>query len=459
MNLFHPKNISEKFTFGLMSMILLVLVIFSSALILVNFKLAERKLNDSFDSILNKTSISLPSALWKFNHDYVNDYIDSLFINEDMVYVRVKSDGKIIKERIQSGFDFNNFNRIKHDRQYIFQEQEILFEKYQVGDVVLIMSKARINRQIIKESLIVMVIGFVNIITIFFTAFFLSKRYIFIPLTQLEQSVNEISRGNLDIQINSTSDDEIGKLAKSFNRMVMNLQTTMASKYELEKEVQERKSAEGKLLASVKEKEVLLREIHHRVKNNMQIIQSLLSLQMGKFKDEKLKGVLQDSNNRIKSMALIHETLYQSEDLAKLNIKEYVKHITTFLCKIYVNPDQPIDIQLEVEDLKLDLDKSIASGLIINELLTNALKYAFPHSKSDRVHILFKQDEMKQAVLIVSDNGKGLSHNINIDAVETLGLKIVQMLAQDQLDGTFEIEQGDESLTFCIGFPLTDEEE
>ncbi len=142
-----------------------------------------------------------------------------------------------------------------------------------------------------------------------------------------------------------------------------------------------------------------------------------------------------------------------------MNSKEYVKEITSFLCKVYVNPDQRIDIQLEVEDLKLDLDKSIASGLIINELLTNALKYAFPHSKSDRVHILFKQDEMKQAVLIVSDNGKGLSHNINIDAVETLGLKIVQMLAQDQLDGTFEIEQGDESLTFCIGFPLTDEEE
>lgn len=575
MNPFKSQTISQKFRFGLIAIIGFIMLTFSTALVLVNFRTGEQKLSLAFDGILHKTSVSLPSALWKFNHDYVNDYIDSVFINEDMVYARVKSDSKIIKERFRTGFIEQDLNGIKNKKQYITKEQKIAFQDYEVGEVFLVMSKKRIHTQMIKESLVVIVIGFINIIGIFITTYYLSKQYIFKPLKALERSVNEISKGNLAAPIATTSKDEIGKLANAFKQMMINLQATMASKAELEKvieeriaaeehssmlagileesmneiyvfnaetlnfvmvnegaklnigytmeeletmtpmdikpeytkekfskmvvpllegtqkslqftavhqrknktlypvevylqlmnfqkgsvfvaiilDITERKAAREKLLASVKEKEVLLREIHHRVKNNMQIIQSLLSLQMGKFTDEELKKTLQDSNNRIKSMALIHETLYRSDDLANLNIKDYVEQITRYLGKIYIKPDQPIDIDIDIKPFSLGLDASIACGLIINELITNALKYAFPDNTQGMVRISFHKQETGEAVLMVSDNGRGLPEDIQIETVSTLGLRIVKMLAEDQLDGILKVDRN-AVLTFYIEFPI-----
>jgi len=164
-------------------------------------------------------------------------------------------------------------------------------------------------------------------------------------------------------------------------------------------DITERKKDENKIKNSLKEKEILLREIHHRVKNNMQIILSLLSLQSEQIEDEKYKKLLIDSNNRIKSMSLIHETIYRSKDVARLDIENYFNDIFQHLLKIYYNPDLSIKSQINIEPVNLNLDLSIACGLILNELVSNALKYAFISKHHGTILITLKKTDKSKVVL------------------------------------------------------------
>lgn len=196
------------------------------------------------------------------------------------------------------------------------------------------------------------------------------------------------------------------------------------------------KESEVKLQNSLHEKEVLLREIHHRVKNNMQMIQSLINLHANKMKSVEFKHALRDSNSRIKSMALIHETLYRSENLANLNMEKYFQQLVRHLIKLYNKVGLIIEITYEIEPIVMDMDSSIACGLIVNELVTNVLKYAFNESENNSLSIALRCHEDNQVVLIVADNGHGLPDKLENLTSESLGLKIVTMLAEDQLQGT-----------------------
>ncbi|MBM3133186.1 MAG: PAS domain S-box protein, partial [Chloroflexi bacterium] len=146
----------------------------------------------------------------------------------------------------------------------------------------------------------------------------------------------------------------------------------------LQGEVMERQKAEEQIRASLKEKEVLLKEIHHRVKNNLQVISSLLNLQAANLTDESTLVMFKESQNRVKSMALIHERLYQSKDLAKVDFTEYLQNLATHLFRTYGAKSSSIDLKVDVKDVSLSIDSAVPCGLIVNELLTNALKYAFP---------------------------------------------------------------------------------
>ncbi|MCG8636083.1 MAG: PAS domain S-box protein, partial [Desulfobacterales bacterium] len=220
-------------------------------------------------------------------------------------------------------------------------------------------------------------------------------------------------------------------------------------------DITEQEAAREKLLASVAEKEVLLKEIHHRVKNNMQIIQSLLNLQTGKTDNTLLKTALQDAIQRIKSMALIHETLYQSDDLALLDLDIYFQSIITYLATIYRTPDTRVEIRTDIQPLKLDIDRSISCGLILNELVSNAFKYAFQHTDQGRISIKFKARQNGTAQLMVSDNGCGLPAETKPEG--SLGLDLVTMLARDQLEGELTVSRG-ANLGFTIEFPLSNED-
>ncbi|MBD2679210.1 MULTISPECIES: PAS domain-containing protein [Nostoc] len=204
-------------------------------------------------------------------------------------------------------------------------------------------------------------------------------------------------------------------------------------------DITEHKQAEEKIKASLKEKEVLLKEIHHRVKNNLGIVSSLLQMQCRRTQDPQVAAILCDSQNRIASIALVHEKLYRSEDLADIDFAQYIPDLTTHLFDSYnVSPSQ-IKLKIQVDNASLDIETAIPCGLIINELVSNALKYAFVGNREGEIEVKFYQEAECSLILIIRDNGIGLPENFDTKKVKTLGITLVQGLVK-QLRGKLEIE-------------------
>lgn len=210
------------------------------------------------------------------------------------------------------------------------------------------------------------------------------------------------------------------------------------------RDLTERKIADDKIQQSLKEKEVLLKEVHHRVKNNLQIILSILNLQYSNITDKKTLDLLRDIRSRIKAMSFIHEILYQTNDFSSINFSEYISSITNNLIYSYT-PNNSIDLKLDVGNVFLDLDRAIPCGLIINEIVTNALKYAFIGSSNEKrlskkgeVSISLTQTD-NQIHLIIADNGKGFPKEIDYRNTESLGMQLVVTLIQ-QLRGTISLD-------------------
>ncbi|MGL5875371.1 MAG: PAS domain S-box protein, partial [Xenococcaceae cyanobacterium] len=217
------------------------------------------------------------------------------------------------------------------------------------------------------------------------------------------------------------------------------------------KDITERKQVEKQLKDSLQEKEVLLKEIHHRVKNNLYIISSLLYLQSKNIEDRKALNSFQESRNRISSMALIHEKLYQSQDLSSINFAEYVQNLAKEIFRSYgVNP-HIVRLQIDVVDLLLTIDLAIPCGLIINELISNSLKYAFPGSIQGTVFVNLQLDRANNYILTVGDDGIGLPANLDYRNTKSLGLRLVSNLTE-QLDGELELKPVKGTL-FQITFP------
>ncbi len=206
---------------------------------------------------------------------------------------------------------------------------------------------------------------------------------------------------------------------------------------ELKKEVAQRKLAQEQINESLKEKIVLLREVHHRVKNNLQIVSSLLNLQAGYITDKKILEVFKESQNRIRSMALIHEKLYQSRDLDKINFSDYIDSLIHDLLKSYRSQLNRVNIRCETEQIFLEIDQSILCGLVVNELISNSIKHAFQGRDEGEVVVKLINDDGGYRI-IVQDNGTGFPEDIDIEHADTLGLQLVTSLT-DQMGAHLEI--------------------
>jgi PAS domain S-box-containing protein len=215
-------------------------------------------------------------------------------------------------------------------------------------------------------------------------------------------------------------------------------------------DVSDRKIAEVQIQASLQEKEVLIKEIHHRVKNNMQVISSLLELQSQYLDDPPTIALFRESQSRILSMALIHEQLYQSLHLDKIDFAKYIKALATNLFQFFGNHSNAIELKLNLAEYSLNIETAIPCGLIVNELVSNSLKYAFPEGIPGKINIELFRDDLMKFHLIVSDNGVGLPDNFNIETATTLGLRLVRMLTR-QLKGVLEIENH-QGTRFKLGF-------
>jgi two-component sensor histidine kinase len=217
---------------------------------------------------------------------------------------------------------------------------------------------------------------------------------------------------------------------------------------ELEIRVEERTA---QLKDSLKEKEILLREIHHRVKNNMQVISGLLTLQEEFSKDEKFIEMIKESQNRIDSMALIHEKLYRSENLSKIDFKEYVEDLVKGLFDSYGITESKIGLKVYGENIYMGIDVAIPCGLIINELVSNSLKHAFPEGKKGQIEIILNSIGEDMIELLVRDNGVGIPEGIDFRKTDSLGLHIVNILVEHQLHGEITMNK-DKGTEFMIRF-------
>jgi len=201
------------------------------------------------------------------------------------------------------------------------------------------------------------------------------------------------------------------------------------------------KLSEKKLKASLKEKEVLLREIHHRVKNNMQLIISLLRLQADKIEDKKYADLFKEGENRIRSMSLIHEKLYQTQDFANINFGEHIESLVDGLFVSYGIDANKVSLNIDIKDVSIDLENAIPCGLIINELVSNSLKYAFPQGREGKISIAFRPFNEDELELTVSDDGVGISEDLDIEQTDTMGLTLIKLLAGHQLDGEIDLDR------------------
>jgi two-component sensor histidine kinase len=221
----------------------------------------------------------------------------------------------------------------------------------------------------------------------------------------------------------------------------------------ISKDITERKRADDRLRASLREKEVMLKEIHHRVKNNLQIISSLLDMQARKIADPAVQAMLAESRNRVRSMALIHEQLYQSHDLAGIELDGYVRNLAESLLRSYRIPNQAVALKVEIDKISLDINRSIPCALILNELLSNALKHAFPPNlPSAQLSISMTCTADQQYRLEVHDNGVGFPTEVDFRATRSLGMQLVNTLVS-QLEGTIALERSG-GTRFVICFPI-----
>ena len=195
-------------------------------------------------------------------------------------------------------------------------------------------------------------------------------------------------------------------------------------------DISDRKKAEEQIQDSLQEKEILLKEIHHRVKNNLHIISNLLDLQSDYIEDQKVQELFADSQNRIQSMALIHEQLYQSKNLAEVDFSEYIHALIDNLFCSYADRESIIQPIINVEAITLNLETAIPCGLLINELVTNSFKHAFPNNESGEICVELHQDRQEKVYITIKDNGIGIPPDIDLQNISSLGLKLVRILCK-----------------------------
>ena len=270
-----------------------------------------------------------------------------------------------------------------------------------------------------------------------------NPRQLFVTVTPLHDS-----KGNFTGGLGVFRDDTERTRAREVLRK---LNTELRERnQELQQEIAERKKAEEKLRSSLEEKEVLLKEIHHRVKNNLQVVSSLLYLQSDYIRDKESQDVFRESQHRVRSMALVHEKLYQSRDLSRIDFREYIGNLVTHLCKSYAREAGDLALNLDLEQIYLDIGKAIPCGLIINELVTNVMKHAFPDGKKGELQVGFYRDKDNSLTLTVSDNGIGLPEEFDPHKAQSMGLRLVVTLTH-QLDGELKVMRG-KGTNFKISF-------
>ncbi|RXJ90344.1 histidine kinase [Arcobacter sp. CECT 8983] len=277
---------------------------------------------------------------------------------------------------------------------------------------------------------------FIALILALLLAFFLFKR-LFKTINTLTYTAKEVNKGNKKIRSLVSGNDDIGNLGRAFDSMLNSFEENIKI---LDTKVEEKTK---ELQNSLLEKEILLKEIHHRVKNNLALTISLIKLQENKIKDKNTQTILNDIQERIYTMELLHRKLYESSNLNSICFKEYVENLLEDISYTY-DIEKKVEYKIDIEKIVLNIEIAMPCALILNELITNSFKYAFKDNPKPKLEISMKKTEKGTLLLIHKDNGKGLSKQIDLETSETLGLKLINSISKFQLDGqiTYSYEKG-----------------
>ena len=460
------------------------MLLFTSLIFAISFfvylyfpiKLKNQRINATYDKIhtvSQLTELSIGAGIFFNDTDAVKEEIKPLLMSNDIIYIVILDKNGLIvyQNNIQKADHYlyvrQNKSQISDDGSIFQEHMNIIFNGNKIGKLYLGYSLSELDKDIseIKSNVaqISLLILFIGMICINFIGNLITK-----PLKKVVEATEEISNGNFSKRAIINSNDEIGYLAKTFNQMIDNINSVnfqlaetntgleirskelLETNKALELENSQRKLAEEKIQNSLHEKEVLLKEIHHRVKNNLQVISSLLYLNSKKIIDKEALEMFKESQNRVKSIALVHERLYQSKDLGKIDFKEYVIRLTNDLLRSFAVNTSLINLKVNINNIYISIDTAVPCGLIINELISNSLKYAFPNLETEQDHaeikIEFNKAQNNEFILEISDNGVGLPSDFDIKTTQSLGLQLVETLIA-QLDGTKELDLSNGTLT------------
>jgi two-component sensor histidine kinase/HAMP domain-containing protein/putative methionine-R-sulfoxide reductase with GAF domain len=263
------------------------------------------------------------------------------------------------------------------------------------------------------------------------------------------QAIANVTAGIIERKL---AEEELSKHRNYLERLVKKRTAKLAKINEnLKKEITERKQAEDKIKRSLKEKQILLQEIYHRTKNNMGVICSLLKLQSADVGDKKLEQIFNETENRIRAMSLVHEKLYQSKDLSNINLNDYIQDLANGLLRNYDVNSQNISLSFDTDDVSISIDSSVPLGLVINELLSNSLKHAFPNNRKGKISIALHSMPDDSIELTIGDNGIGLPTDYDFRNSKNLGMQLITGLAENQLKAMIERIEG-EGTKFKIVF-------
>jgi two-component sensor histidine kinase len=275
------------------------------------------------------------------------------------------------------------------------------------------------------------------------------------PIQTLNEAARQLGDGQLDVAIAPEDmTDELRLLAITFNQMARQLRQLVG---DLEEKVAALQAAEKRALDALKDKEVLLRELFHRTKNNMQVISSMLNLQSMNLQDEvgplpaKVEQAFRETENRIHVMALVHDKLYQTQNLSRLNLAEYIRDLTRLLLQSYAPPSQHIDLTMDVERVAVLIDVALPCGLVFHELFSNALKYAFAGRSGGEIRIGLRREADGRIHLQVADRGVGLPEDLDPRHAGTFGLEVMYGIVERQLQGEVTVSTA-EGTTWDVWF-------
>ncbi len=471
-----------------------------SGILIINFA-AEKQL---FPIIVDKTGLVYSTDIYLLNKD--NYLISTTRYGDKLLETKIEPEQislcyddhlkNIIPEmELKKQISYINYHgkKVLRTHYYISSMQWFLIIEVNAKDTMRPIMKYKNLLAILFSIILILSLGILYILSIFLTK----------PIKKLKAGVQEIINGDLDYKVATKSKDEIGQLSRVFDEMTTRLidsqrelkshagkleEQVKERTAELEKKIEEsmqqrqailniaddlekinidmykeietRVKAEEQIKRDLKEKSILLQELYHRTKNNMQVISSMLRMQSRSLKNKSPSGnvnidFLHDSFNdvinKIRSMSLVHQKLYQAKDLSNINLKEYIQDLIKLLMISYRIKSEKISLKLELEDVFVLIDSAMPLSLILNELVSNVFKHSFPDNTKGELSIRLFKDKNDTINIQLSDNGVGIPNDIDLENINTMGLQTVFDLVKYQLKGkvNYETKNG---LKWYIGF-------